>query len=270
MAVGMGGLNPRPLNAPPAGGPGIGVQPGPNNGVFFGRLAILFGPSGAVTGIFEYASGTTPGLGNPPIAYMVPNGVTHDPFGNALPISGGVVSVSSTGAWSQLFNGNLVFQDSSAANNWVVQATTISGHKYLQVFANPGGALVVDQVTGYLIAQDPVSLGVETWHAPTTTGFGTIAGAQPVEYRVNAVGNVEITGVMAASGAYTASTTIWTMPVGYRPTTNTASVSVDIDTGGTFSSAIAQITSAGLVSIPINVAGAAEVFFSGGSYRLPL
>ena len=62
---------------------------------FFGLTVtgnIILAGSG---GLFEYSG--TPALGNPPVAYAAPSGVTQDPFGNALPwTNGGFVSVSGT------------------------------------------------------------------------------------------------------------------------------------------------------------------------------
>jgi hypothetical protein len=82
MAIpGTGGLPDRRLDQqrdyPPAG-----VQPGSSAGIVRARLVIVSGPSGAISGIFVYAAGTTPALGNPPIV-SVTNG-TSDPFGNPV------------------------------------------------------------------------------------------------------------------------------------------------------------------------------------------
>jgi len=50
--------------------------------IFRGRLVIVFGPAGTVSGIFVYQQGTTPGPGNTPIV-AITNSAT-DPFGNAV------------------------------------------------------------------------------------------------------------------------------------------------------------------------------------------
>jgi hypothetical protein len=74
----------RPLNAPPAGQVGVGVQPGTNS-VVLARYVIVFGPG---DGVFVYQAGTTPKLGNPPIAWLGSGLV--DPYGNVLPSTTGV------------------------------------------------------------------------------------------------------------------------------------------------------------------------------------
>ncbi len=50
--------------------------------IFRGRLVIVFGPAGTVSGIFVYKQGTTPGLGNTPIVAITNS--TTDPYGNTV------------------------------------------------------------------------------------------------------------------------------------------------------------------------------------------
>ena len=69
-----------PLNAPAAGQPIPGVQPGTSTGVVIANYVIVFGPTGTPTGLFVYTPGTTPAAGNQPI-YSVTD-ATADPFGN--------------------------------------------------------------------------------------------------------------------------------------------------------------------------------------------
>ena len=57
--AGQGGLNPPPLNAPPAGQPTPGVQPGTTSPIVFALFVLIFGPD---NGLFEYSG--TPALGN--------------------------------------------------------------------------------------------------------------------------------------------------------------------------------------------------------------
>lgn len=61
-------------------------------------------------GIFIYNG--TPGPGNTPIIWLTPPGVATDPFGNALPASGGIVSFSAP-FFSELTSGALKFSDTS-------------------------------------------------------------------------------------------------------------------------------------------------------------
>lgn len=71
-----------PLNAPPAGQVLPGVQPGTSQAVVIANIVIIFGPTGSATGLFVYQPGTTPGAGNPPIAWITAN--TVDPYGNTI------------------------------------------------------------------------------------------------------------------------------------------------------------------------------------------
>ena len=71
-----------PLNAPPAGQIMTGVQPGVTNGIIIANIVIIFGPTGSATGLFVYQPGTTPGSGNPPIAWITAN--SKDPYGNTV------------------------------------------------------------------------------------------------------------------------------------------------------------------------------------------
>jgi hypothetical protein len=72
-----------PLNAPPGISPYPGVQPGTNSNIIRARQVIVSGPG---DGVFVYDG--TPGLGNPPIAWM--GGGLVDPYGNVLPSATGV------------------------------------------------------------------------------------------------------------------------------------------------------------------------------------
>lgn len=82
---GSGGMPPAPPGYVPPGLPDVAAG---STNIFRGRLVIVFGPSGAVTGVFVYAAGTTPALGNPPIFWATSSSV--DPFGNVLPSTVGV------------------------------------------------------------------------------------------------------------------------------------------------------------------------------------
>jgi hypothetical protein len=76
-------------------GNSVGFQ---NPGEILTKLVVIFGTG--ETGWFEYNG--TPALGNPPIAYAAPPGVTTDPYGNTLPTTnGGVTSARYTGSAAQ-------------------------------------------------------------------------------------------------------------------------------------------------------------------------
>lgn len=262
LAMIPGGLPPRRIDQLLA--PSEASAPSPATPGTVRRL-IIGGTGSSPVGWFIYNG--TPAAGNPPVDYSVPNGVLADPFGNALPGPGIVSNNSGIGAFGQLFNGNLILQN-SLGDNWRFSATVFGGVSCLTI-TGPSGTLVVTGA-GFTSAANPSAAGPEIWHPPVTSGFGTVAGAQPVEYQLNANGMVEITGAMAASGAYTGGTTIWTIPAAYRPATNTATVGVIVDAGGALSDNLAQITPAGAVMLVLNVAAAAEVFFTGGAYRTAL
>lgn len=85
----------------PAGTP---MAPGSPN-VVRARQVIVFGPSGAIVGIFVYAAGTTPGPGNPPVDSITRS--STDPWGN--PVEPDFVAYGSGGAYSQLTDGVLNF-----------------------------------------------------------------------------------------------------------------------------------------------------------------
>jgi len=91
------------------------------SGTFKGRLVIIYGPTGAISGLFEYAPGTTPKLGNPPV-YSITNS-NFDPFGNAVR-SGGATSYA-------LGNPNNFVQ----VNNAAVQFSTSTGGAILEMLS---------------------------------------------------------------------------------------------------------------------------------------
>lgn len=93
-----------PLNAPPAGQPQPGVQPGVSGQIVVANKVIVFGPGG---GIFVYNG--TPALGNPPIFYVTTGAA--DPYGN--PVT--PLAATSRGATQaiQLLNGIITFLFSS-------------------------------------------------------------------------------------------------------------------------------------------------------------
>lgn len=77
--AGRGGINPPPLNAPPAGAVSTGVQPGVSTGIVLAQYVVVFG--GKSAGIFVYEG--APAKGNPPVAWLTDS--TTDPYGNSLP-----------------------------------------------------------------------------------------------------------------------------------------------------------------------------------------
>ena len=80
---GSGGLTPPPLNLPGALPLVPGVQAGVQQAVIIANVVIVSGSAGTITGVFIYATGTTPGAGNPPIISITNQAA--DPFGNTVP-----------------------------------------------------------------------------------------------------------------------------------------------------------------------------------------
>ncbi len=154
--------------------------------------------------IFEYAG--TPAAGNPPITWAVPAGVTLDPYGNSLPVSGGMATYDpSSGLIAQLLAGQLVLTTAPSPPGAVTlsmataSADGISG-AVGTIAASAGGTLstnlevasaaagtpginlygyeggfgftggLVGAIAGtwnYLLTPGNATPTVETWHAPS-------------------------------------------------------------------------------------------------------
>lgn len=82
---GTGGTPPPPPGYVPPPLPGVAAG---SVNIFRGRLVLVFGPSGAVSGVFVYQAGTVPANGNAPIFWATSS--SSDPFGNAIPSTAGV------------------------------------------------------------------------------------------------------------------------------------------------------------------------------------
>lgn len=89
---------------------GAAMAPGSQTPVVRARQVIVFGPSGAVVGIFVYAVGTKPGPGNAPVDSITRSAT--DPFGN--PVQPDFVAYGGGGAYVQLTNGEINFLGSSS------------------------------------------------------------------------------------------------------------------------------------------------------------
>jgi hypothetical protein len=85
---GLGGLPPRPQNAPNAADLVPGIQAGAQNAIVLANVVIVFGPTGTISGLFIYNVGTTPAKGNQPLVSAT--NASTDPFGN--PTIGGSVT----------------------------------------------------------------------------------------------------------------------------------------------------------------------------------
>jgi hypothetical protein len=122
---GLGGTPPVPPGYVP---PGLPDTAAGSVNIFRGRLVIVFGPAGTVSGIFVYTPGTTPGLGNPPVVSITES--STDPYGNVL--SGGVVVGTPSNPQVQIQSvsgvGKLVFKlNSSGYSDGLINGGFASG-----------------------------------------------------------------------------------------------------------------------------------------------
>jgi hypothetical protein len=170
------------------------------------RYVIVFGTG---DGVFVYASGTTPALGNPPIAWMGGNG--EDPYGNALPSTSGVLSSGSFQAGNMVINANalLIYSSTPALGNLIasmayVGGTDPHGNAYLagttSYFAT-GGGYQASQVFGGAFA-----FQISTSYAGPYTEYGSIdngifGSGTSVQFNlINAVAFVFVGPLQATSG----------------------------------------------------------------------
>jgi hypothetical protein len=110
----------RPLNAPPAGIPVPGVQPG-SPGIVIAHFIIVT----SAGGVFIYSG--TPAHGNPPIAWM--SGGTADPYGNTLPSTTGVAASGTFSAGNTLIttSGTFIYSGTPATGNLIYSTAAFSG-----------------------------------------------------------------------------------------------------------------------------------------------
>lgn len=116
----------RPLNAPAAGQVSYGIPPN-SSGVIVARQVIVFGPAGNASGVFVYAAGTTPGLGNPPITWESSGLI--DPFGNVLPSTTGVAGTGTFQAGDTVINtsGEFVYSAAPALGDLIAAIANAAG-----------------------------------------------------------------------------------------------------------------------------------------------
>jgi hypothetical protein len=258
------------------------------------NVVVVAGPTGAVVGVFVYAPGTTPALGNLPVAWMTDG--TKDPFGNVLPAIQVVSLNTATSAYAALHNGSVqVFPGSGTA-----AGTMFAGTGFLELdspaesgldtagkvdlfshLASPltagNPAFQFTNVVPYLpsltgigqwVAQDPASVGTaETWHAMTlANGWTNDAGFAVAAYRLTNNNEVEIVGTIVATTA--TSSTFFTLPAGYRPAhsqTRPAGATGGVAAG---TAPFITCTSAGVLSENNVGIGAANILTFGCTFSL--
>jgi hypothetical protein len=129
---------------------------------------------GSSDGLFEYTG--TGAFGNPPVAWVVPVGVTEDPYGNPLPLSGGFVSGSivaspGNGALVQVLDGIVSYYYGNTTSGYAlmgqVQGDSENGSGLLILSGAAGNTPAV--IDPSLVAQEPGQPAgtPETWHAVT-------------------------------------------------------------------------------------------------------
>lgn len=246
------------------------------------RTIIIFGPAGAVEGLFMYAAGTIPGPGNPPVVWISES--TTDPFGNSL------VTPPSGAAWAALtsaalefaaanatgtYTGSVVFDfiGASLAQKLHFLATRTAGASAGFALVPGTGVLQVDQGT-VITATDPAGAGTaETWHtvgAPGepafAAGFGAPgAGDQTLRFRLMADNTVQLDGVTVTTAATAANATIFTLAAAYRPQQRKRFAG-DTNASGyvTPGQSLVQVLSTGVVSCVPACSGANQVVIADG------
>ena len=163
MLAGLGGLG-RPRVDQTYNNPGSNTSPG-QSGVFRGRQVVLIG-NGPGTGLFEYT-----GPGQMPVAWAVAPGVLLDPFGNALPASGGFAVLGGGGIVAQLATSALHFF--SATSHPFSPPSVVSPQ------AAAAGANLF--IVGGAGTSGAVPVGVSLWDSLT----GATGVAQMVVARIN-------------------------------------------------------------------------------------
>lgn len=151
---GMGGQQPPGQGAPRGQKTPPGVQPG-TTGIDFARVVIVFGPSGAVNGVFVYQAGTKPAAGNGPVLSGTLS--SKDFYGNAT--KAGWVSYASPGSaqYAELFQAALSINvTATQAAAGTVNAVGAGGMELNSGEVTAGDSPAVVQVTS---AQNPLSPG---------------------------------------------------------------------------------------------------------------
>jgi len=217
-----------------------GSGPAPQAGEFIGRIVVVYGTG--IYGFFEYSG--TPAKGNPPEAWAVPPGVTTDPYGNPLPVSGGFATEAAGGAISQMLAGAVYFysggtyqpgsvgaagaggllvssplesvSDSQAVFQLLSETASGAGHPVAEIFGTTtllvGGtspvtsALLEVQGTAAVDSISAIVSGaLETQHAFTgANSWAQSSGQVTWGYRMMADGTVEIVGQVTVPAGFAA------------------------------------------------------------------
>jgi hypothetical protein len=163
FGLGSGTPSRFPYEDRPQSGPGVAPSTAGNRF----RVIIIFGPGGAISGLFVYSG--DPALGNPPIAYIAAAGVTKDPFGNTLPDStGGVVSSNNLAhLFAALIGGAVEFGNSADPLSGPSSIIETGGGSFGASLTIESGQGSSATISGNLFLQDDQSAG--------TPGIGQVS-----------------------------------------------------------------------------------------------
>lgn len=220
------------------------------------RIVIVSGPA---DGVFVYAPGTIPALGNPPVDWL--NGGSADPFGNPLP-SPGSGSQGNLG-WVALDNGSILLAGAGVpsshaaqiegfnAGNLQLTSPIESGADTAAVFqlfskAANGGvqpeAAVVGglSVTDTILAESTVELAAQSSTPAATPGaqlYSNATGTAAGETTGGLAGTLALTGVSTTVRTVTQAamnplSDAWPIPAN-EPNALTA-YTLDVDGSGTW------------------------------------
>lgn len=287
---GLGGQQPAPLNAPPAGQVATGVQPGISNAVITANKVIVFGVNG---GVFVYNG--IPAAGNPPVEWL--SGGTTDPFGNSLPSAGAGSQVAGN-FWSALNDGSFLSAPEGVAIGFASNAEgSLPGimkiGSGLRSLADTPAALLVKsesasgpapqvevqaglEVDGTLTATGgtislPTVITTDTWHAMPAFSAGYSHGTPAPAYKLNPDNTVSFAGqVDVASG--TAGATFVTLGTSsyYPVSVKQFPVAPNNDTPATLGAPRVTIDTSGDVSFNSVSTGASNYSFNLDGIRYPL
>jgi hypothetical protein len=181
---GRGGQQTPPVNAPQGSGAPIGVQPGVTGTILRVQQVIVFGPSGAVNGVFIYDPGTVPGAGNGPVLSATFGDA--DPSGNS--VAQGFASYQSPGSdiYAALVNGTLQlnYTGAEAAGQVSMEGPGFIAVQSGNVSAGDSEAVVTAQSAD---ANSGVSLIALSSDQVQITGFLTVSGITDIGALVNSI-----------------------------------------------------------------------------------
>jgi len=159
--------------------------------------------SGSGQGWYVYNG--TPGFGNPPVAYAVPDTATEDPFGNALPRTGGVVSQAPGSAFIQMLNATLLIGSiapyASALPAGLTAGTTATGQT---VAIGSGEGPEADAVPSQMTLGDSGAGGTLTVASSDGSTYDTqrlTLDGTALPQTINSTGATTITGCSASVAA---------------------------------------------------------------------